>query len=67
MISLPAVESTLRLPSVLKLVPVSKSTWYRGMDAGIYPRPVKIGPRCVAWKLSEIQACLAQLENSPSV
>jgi predicted DNA-binding transcriptional regulator AlpA len=33
----------LRLSSVLELVQVSKSTWYRGVKSGIYPKPIKIG------------------------
>lgn len=44
----------LRLPEVLKIVPVSRSTWYRGVDSGIYPKPVKISKRAVAWRADEI-------------
>lgn len=48
-------EALLRLPEVLALVPVSRATWYAGIKEGRYPPSVKLGPRCVAWKLSEIQ------------
>ena len=51
----------LRLPEVLKLVPVSRSTWYRGVDSGIYPKPVKISKRAVAWRASDVAAALESL------
>ena len=48
-------DSLLRLPKVLALIPVSRATWYAGVKNGRYPKPVSLGPRCVAWKASEIQ------------
>ncbi len=48
-------DSLLRLPEVLALVPVSRATWYAGVKSGRYPRPVSLGPRCVAWRASDIQ------------
>ncbi|MBX9346033.1 AlpA family phage regulatory protein [Chromobacterium vaccinii] len=49
------LDSLLRLPEVLALIPVSRATWYAGIKNGRYPRPISLGPRCVAWKASEIQ------------
>lgn len=46
----------LRLPDVLKLVPVSKSTWWAGVKDGKFPQPVKIAPRCSAWRVKDIRA-----------
>ncbi|MEF2144883.1 MAG: AlpA family phage regulatory protein [Desulfovibrionaceae bacterium] len=48
-------ERLLRLPDVLHLIPVAKSTWWLGVREGRYPRPVKLGPRCSAWRLSDIR------------
>lgn len=45
----------LRLPEVLKIIPVSKSTWWAGVSSGKYPKPVKISNRCVAWLATDIQ------------
>ena len=53
------IPPLLRLPEVLKLIPVSRSTWYDGMKDGRYPSPVKLGPRAVAWKSSDILALTA--------
>jgi prophage regulatory protein len=55
----PAPESLLRLPAVLKRFPVSRSKWLQGVKDGIYPAPVAITPRCVAWRESSISALIA--------
>ncbi|MFD0894744.1 AlpA family phage regulatory protein [Luteolibacter ambystomatis] len=41
-------EGFAKLAQVLKVIPVSKSTWFRGIAAGKYPKPVKIGSRSSA-------------------
>lgn len=53
-------DSLLRLPEVLALIPVSRATWYAGMKEGRYPAPVSLGPRCVAWRASEIQQIVSR-------
>ena len=49
-------ESFLRLPAVLKRTSLSRTTLYRKMDQGTFPRQVKIGERCAAWRESDIDA-----------
>jgi prophage regulatory protein len=44
----------IRLPAVLKLIPVSKSSWYAGVKSGRYPERVHLGPRTTAWRLTDI-------------
>ncbi len=51
----------LRLPEVLALVPVSKSTWWSGIRAGLYPEPVKIGERCTAWRVEDIRDLIERI------
>lgn len=46
----------LRLPEVLKIFPVSKSTWWSGVKSGIYPKPVKLSANITAWKVEDIRA-----------
>lgn len=50
----------LRLPEVLKVYPVSKPTWYRGIASGKYPKPVVISANCVAWRVGDIKKLLEQ-------
>ena len=40
-------------------IPVSKSTWWAGIKAGRYPKPVKLGPRVTAWRVEDILALIA--------
>ncbi len=49
-------DRLLRLPQVLELVPVSKSTWWLGVRDGRFPKPVKLGRRTTCWRESEILA-----------
>lgn len=51
----------LRLPQVLHLIPVSKSTWWAGVKSGRYPKPIKLGERACAWRVEDIRALIANL------
>lgn len=52
----------LRLPEVLKLFPVSKSTWWAGVKSGIYPKPVKLSQNITAWRVEDILALIKSFE-----
>ena len=49
-------------PPIPALIPVSKSTWTRGIRDGRYPAPVKLGPRASAWRVEDIIAFIAKQE-----
>ena len=49
-------EGFVRLEQVLEVIPVSKSTWFRGIQSGRFPKPVKLGARASAWRVNEIIA-----------
>lgn len=51
----------LRLRDVLRVIPLSKSSWFRGIQDGRYPRSCKIGPRAAAWKIEDIKKLIEQL------
>ena len=49
----------LRLPDVLRLIPVGKSTWWAGVRSGRYPQPTRaLGDRINAWHVSDIRALI---------
>jgi predicted DNA-binding transcriptional regulator AlpA len=49
----------IRLKEVLALIPVSKSTWYKGIADGRYPKPTKVlGSRIAAWDVKDIRSLL---------
>lgn len=52
----------LRLPDVLRLIPVSRSKWWAGVAEGIYPKPIKISPRVTCWRCSDVRALLNSFE-----
>lgn len=63
--TLPAIPETgyMRLPQVLAVFPVSRSTWWAGVRDGRYPKPVRLGARCTAWHADEIRALIESTRN----
>ncbi len=60
----------LRLSSILAPqgpIPVSKSTWWAGVKAGRFPKPVKLGPRITAWRVEDIRVLIAQVDHVDGV
>ena len=53
----------VRLPQILRVLPIGRSSWWAGIRVGKYPSPIKIGPRVSAWKVEDIKALLAALAN----
>lgn len=56
-----AIDGFLRIRDVLRLIPVSRSTWYAGIEAGRFPRQVRILGNVVAWRVSDIQALIERI------
>jgi prophage regulatory protein len=46
----------LRLPAVVRITGLSRSTLYRLIADQQFPRPVQLGPRAVAWRRQDIDA-----------
>lgn len=44
----------LRMPSVIQITGLGRSTIYRLIADQKFPRPVRLGPRAVAWRRIEI-------------
>lgn len=53
-----AQERILRLPAVLDRTGLSRSTLYRKIERGEFPRQVKISSRCAGWYESAVNAWL---------
>jgi predicted DNA-binding transcriptional regulator AlpA len=45
----------IRLRDILRLIPISKSSWWAGVKSGRYPQSVKLGPHTTAWRVEEIR------------
>jgi prophage regulatory protein len=50
------VKTIMRLPAVLAKSGVSRSTIYLRVRQGLWPNPVKLGPRSIGWPASEVEA-----------
>ena len=48
-------------PPIQPLIPVSRTAWLNGVKAGKFPKPIKLGARSVAWKISDIKALVEKL------
>lgn len=53
------IDPMLKLPRVMELCALAKSTVYAYMAAGAFPRPRKVGARAVAWRQSDVAIWLA--------
>lgn len=54
----------LRLPRILELIPVARSTWWAGVKSGRYPAPVKLGARTTAWRAADVADLIAELSTA---
>ena len=62
-IALPSV-GYVRLPQILEISPVSKSSWWEGCRSGVFPTPVKLGPRTSAWRVEDIRALMERINTA---
>lgn len=53
----------LRLPQILRFIPVGKSTWWNWVASGKAPAGIKLGPQTTAWKVEDIRKLLLELEE----
>ena len=56
-------EGFVRLPQVLHVLGIGKTTFWNGIKTGRYPAPVKLGPRTSAWRVQDIRVLIAQLSS----
>lgn len=47
-------DRLLRIKEVLKIIPVSKSTWWKWIREGKAPQPIHLGTRCTFWRHSDL-------------
>ena len=57
-------DKILRRHEVEERLGVARATIYVWMEKGLFPRPVKLGPRAVGWRESAVSSWLAQREKA---
>ena len=53
----------IRLPQVLSVIPVSRSTWFSWIKAGKAPAGTKLSPRITAWHVDAIRNHIASYDK----
>jgi len=51
-------DKKLNIPPI---IPVCRTTWFRGIKDGLYPQPIKLSKRTIAWRAEEIQKLVEEL------
>jgi prophage regulatory protein len=51
-----------RLKDVLKVIPISRSSWYAAVQDGRIQQPIKLGKRTAAWSNHYINFLLSELD-----
>jgi len=54
-------EGFVRLPLVLKVIPISKTAWWQGVKDGRYPKGIALAPRTTAWRVGDIRSLIDAL------
>ena len=54
----------VRLPTVISMTGLGRSTIYRFVADGSFPRPVHLGPRAVAWRWSDLEQWVQSRSSS---
>ena len=60
------IEKLLPIGSVCESTGMRRSYIYDHMQKGDFPRSVRIGPRSVRWKLSDVQRWIAERSQAAS-
>lgn len=53
----------VRLPQVLAVIPLGKTSWWAGVKSGRFPKPVKLSSHCTAWRAEDIHALIKQISE----
>ena len=60
-------QGFVRLPTILKLIPVGRSTWWAGVKSGRFPKGVKLGRNTTAWRVEDIKKLMESFEDEKDV
>lgn len=58
------IDRLMRLEEVLHTTGLGRNTVYRRMREGTFPKQVKLGPKSVAWRQSDIAHWIDSLQPS---
>jgi prophage regulatory protein len=53
----------VRLPQVLSVISLGKTSWWNGVKSGRFPQTIKLTAHCTAWRAEDIPALIKQLSE----
>jgi len=54
-------QALYRLPQILELIPIGRSTWWKWVAENKAPKGIKLGAKTTVWKSEEIHQLIADL------
>jgi len=57
-------EGFARLPQVLHVLGIGKTTFWEGIKTGRFPAPIKLGPRTAVWKVEDIRSLITHIAEN---
>jgi len=62
--SSPIFDPLVRVPEILRIIPIGRSTWWLWVATGKAPKGIKLGKKTTAWRVSDIQQLLSDFSCS---
>lgn len=56
-------EGFVKLDQILQVIPVSESSWYRGIKKGVFPEGKKLYGGAVGWDVKSIRQLIKSLAS----
>ena len=56
-------EGFVRLPQVLHVLGIGKTTFWEGIKTGRFPAPIKLGPRTAVWRVEDIRSLISNISE----
>ena len=56
-------EGFVRLPQVLHVLGIGKTTFWEGIKTGRFPAPIKLGPRTAVWRVEDIRGLISSISE----
>jgi predicted DNA-binding transcriptional regulator AlpA len=54
-------EGFVRLPVILAVLGIGRTSWWCGIKSGRFPKAVKLGARTSVWRVEDIRALIASV------
>jgi len=54
----------LRLPQILEIFPIGKSTWWKWVADNKAPKPIRLGPKTTAWRCEDIHNFIKEINEN---